>query len=186
MMTEFPFFFWWTISLNMSNATTFIQQSYCSQSPMNDMHLVLIIPLGRRWKSYSFSSTTTVWPALFPPCRETQKLTRLLCKPHASQRKLTAKQHQQLKGSRSKFTILFSSEGRPGNMTPASRGPALYSDTLCPKQNTSFQSETLICGGLLWPALCPSHMSSNAGNVTGVQRRAGRNSGTDIQGDSDS
>lgn len=99
-----------------------------SFSPMNDVHLVLIIPLGRRWKSYSFSSTTTVWPALFPPCGVTETLDS---RPHARW-----KQHQQLKGSRSKFTLVFPSEGRPGNMTPASRRPALYSDTLCPKQNT--------------------------------------------------
>lgn len=35
--------------------------------PITDLHLGLMIPLGRRWKSYSRSSTTTVWPALFPP-----------------------------------------------------------------------------------------------------------------------
>lgn len=46
-----------------------IQLSY---SPMSDIHLVLMIPLGRRWKSYSVPSTTTVWPALFPPCKKTQ------------------------------------------------------------------------------------------------------------------
>lgn len=27
-----------------------------------------MIPLGRRWKSNSLPSTTTVWPALLPPC----------------------------------------------------------------------------------------------------------------------
>lgn len=36
-------------------------------SPMNAVTLGLIIPLGKRWKSYSTESTTTVWPALFPP-----------------------------------------------------------------------------------------------------------------------
>ena len=35
--------------------------------PITDLHLGLIMPLGRRWKSYSRSPTTTVWPALFPP-----------------------------------------------------------------------------------------------------------------------
>ena len=29
----------------------------------------LMIPLGRRWKSYSISPTTTVCPALLPPCK---------------------------------------------------------------------------------------------------------------------
>lgn len=37
--------------------------------PISDVLLVLMIPLGRRWKSYSFPSTTTVCPALFPPCK---------------------------------------------------------------------------------------------------------------------
>lgn len=36
-------------------------------SPMNAVTFGLIIPLGKRWKSYSTESTTTVWPALFPP-----------------------------------------------------------------------------------------------------------------------
>jgi len=36
-----------------------------------DLHLGLIIPLGRRWKSNSAPSTTTVCPALFPPCEIT-------------------------------------------------------------------------------------------------------------------
>ena len=27
-----------------------------------------MMPLGSRWKSYSMPSTTTVWPALLPPC----------------------------------------------------------------------------------------------------------------------
>lgn len=36
--------------------------------PMNAVTFGLIIPLGKRWKSYSTESTTTVWPALFPPC----------------------------------------------------------------------------------------------------------------------
>ena len=35
--------------------------------PMNAVTFGLIIPLGKRWKSYSTASTTTVWPALFPP-----------------------------------------------------------------------------------------------------------------------
>ncbi len=30
----------------------------------------MMMPLGRRWKSYSTESTTTVCPALLPPCRE--------------------------------------------------------------------------------------------------------------------
>lgn len=34
---------------------------------MKDTALVLMMPLGSRWKSYSFPSTTTVWPALLPP-----------------------------------------------------------------------------------------------------------------------
>lgn len=34
---------------------------------MKDMALVLMMPLGSRWKSYSLPSTTTVWPALLPP-----------------------------------------------------------------------------------------------------------------------
>jgi len=38
-------------------------------SPMNAVTLGLIIPLGRRWKSYSTESTTTVCPALLPPYR---------------------------------------------------------------------------------------------------------------------
>lgn len=37
---------------------------------MRDVLLVLMIPLGRRWKSYSLPSTTTVCPALLPPCKE--------------------------------------------------------------------------------------------------------------------
>lgn len=37
--------------------------------PMSDVLLGLMIPLGRRWKSYSFPSTTTVCPALLPPYR---------------------------------------------------------------------------------------------------------------------
>lgn len=36
-----------------------------------------MIPLGRRWKSYSLPSTTTVCPALFPPCRFNQGTWRL-------------------------------------------------------------------------------------------------------------
>lgn len=39
--------------------------------PITDLHLGLIIPLGRRWKSNSAPSTTTVCPALFPPCEIT-------------------------------------------------------------------------------------------------------------------
>ena len=39
---------------------------------MIDFDLGLIIPLGNRWKSYSLSPTTTVCPALFPPCRKFQ------------------------------------------------------------------------------------------------------------------
>lgn len=72
------------MQLHLSSKVTAVSQLI---SPMNDVHLVLIIPLGRRWKSYSFSSTTTVWPALFPPCGETQKLTRfqMLYKLHAGQ-----------------------------------------------------------------------------------------------------
>lgn len=38
-------------------------------SPMKAVTLGLIIPLGRRWKSYSTESTTTVCPALLPPYR---------------------------------------------------------------------------------------------------------------------
>lgn len=34
---------------------------------MSDVLLGLMIPLGRRWKSYSLPSTTTVCPALLPP-----------------------------------------------------------------------------------------------------------------------
>ena len=34
---------------------------------MKDTALVLMMPLGNRWKSYSLPSTTTVWPALLPP-----------------------------------------------------------------------------------------------------------------------
>ena len=41
--------------------------------PMMDLHLGLMMPDGRRWKSYSLLSTTTVCPALFPPCREHAK-----------------------------------------------------------------------------------------------------------------
>lgn len=43
---------------------------------MSDVLLVLMIPLGRRWKSYSLPSTTTVCPALLPPCKERWKLIR--------------------------------------------------------------------------------------------------------------
>ena len=39
---------------------------------MIDLDFGLIIPLGNRWKSYSLSPTTTVCPALFPPCRKFQ------------------------------------------------------------------------------------------------------------------
>lgn len=35
--------------------------------PINEIAFGLMMPLGNRWKSYSFPSTTTVWPALFPP-----------------------------------------------------------------------------------------------------------------------
>lgn len=38
--------------------------------PMKAVALGLMMPLGRRWKSYSTESTTTVCPALLPPCRE--------------------------------------------------------------------------------------------------------------------
>lgn len=38
-----------------------------SHLPMNAVTLGLMIPLGRRWKSYSTASTTTVCPALLPP-----------------------------------------------------------------------------------------------------------------------
>lgn len=37
------------------------------------LHLGLMIPLGSKWKSYSRSSTTTVCPALLPPCKTHQK-----------------------------------------------------------------------------------------------------------------
>lgn len=37
--------------------------------PMKAVTLGLMMPLGRRWKSYSTESTTTVCPALLPPCR---------------------------------------------------------------------------------------------------------------------
>lgn len=40
--------------------------------PMSDVLLGLMIPLGRRWKSYSLPSTTTVCPALLPPCKSKQ------------------------------------------------------------------------------------------------------------------
>lgn len=35
---------------------------------MKEMAFWLSTPLGSRWKSYSTESTTTVWPALLPPC----------------------------------------------------------------------------------------------------------------------
>lgn len=38
--------------------------------PINETAVLLSTPLGSRWKSYSTESTTTVCPALFPPCRE--------------------------------------------------------------------------------------------------------------------
>lgn len=38
-----------------------------SHLPMNAVTFGLMIPLGRRWKSYSTASTTTVCPALLPP-----------------------------------------------------------------------------------------------------------------------
>lgn len=34
---------------------------------MKDTALLLMMPLGSRWKSYSLPSTTTVCPALLPP-----------------------------------------------------------------------------------------------------------------------
>lgn len=37
--------------------------------PINAVTFGLMIPLGKRWKSYSTESTTTVCPALLPPCR---------------------------------------------------------------------------------------------------------------------
>lgn len=37
--------------------------------PMKERAFLLSTPLGRRWKSYSTESTTTVCPALLPPCR---------------------------------------------------------------------------------------------------------------------
>ena len=39
---------------------------------MSDVLLGLMIPLGRRWKSYSLPSTTTVCPALLPPYKSKQ------------------------------------------------------------------------------------------------------------------
>ena len=45
----------------------------CVYTPMKAVTLGLMIPLGRRWKSYSTESTTTVWPALLPPCREGER-----------------------------------------------------------------------------------------------------------------
>lgn len=39
-------------------------------APMKPVTLGLMMPLGRRWKSYSTESTTTVCPALLPPCRD--------------------------------------------------------------------------------------------------------------------
>lgn len=42
---------------------------YLSSLPMREVLLELMIPLGRRWKSYSLPSTTTVCPALLPPCK---------------------------------------------------------------------------------------------------------------------
>jgi len=38
--------------------------------PMKERAFLLSTPLGSRWKSYSTESTTTVWPALLPPCKE--------------------------------------------------------------------------------------------------------------------
>ncbi len=36
-----------------------------------------MIPLGRRWKSYSLSPTTTVCPALLPPCESRKRFFRI-------------------------------------------------------------------------------------------------------------
>lgn len=41
----------------------------CCGVPMKETAFLLSTPLGRRWKSYSTESTTTVCPALLPPCR---------------------------------------------------------------------------------------------------------------------
>lgn len=38
--------------------------------PMKEVAFLLRTPLGSRWKSYSTESTTTVWPALLPPCKQ--------------------------------------------------------------------------------------------------------------------
>lgn len=48
----------------------------CVYTPMKAVTLGLMMPLGRRWKLYSTASTTTVCPALLPPCRD-QSGTRM-------------------------------------------------------------------------------------------------------------
>lgn len=47
----------------------FSMLNWASNLPIREMAFGLIMPLGKRWKSYSFPSTTTVWPALLPPCK---------------------------------------------------------------------------------------------------------------------
>lgn len=46
--------------------------------PMNAVTFGLMIPLGRRWKSYSTESTTTVCPALLPPWGKKEKVLIVL------------------------------------------------------------------------------------------------------------
>lgn len=60
--------------LDTLECAAFQTVTICSFSPMNDVALWLITPLGKRWKLYSTESTTTVWPALLPPCKKTQPI----------------------------------------------------------------------------------------------------------------
>lgn len=52
---------------NWRNSSVKMNNSNVCYSPIIEIHFSLIIPLGKRWKSKSLPSTTTVWPALLPP-----------------------------------------------------------------------------------------------------------------------
>ena len=56
--------------ISETNTAVFLRHDIVAPEliPIKAVTFGLMIPLGRRWKSYSTESTTTVCPALFPPC----------------------------------------------------------------------------------------------------------------------
>lgn len=124
----------YTVDAPDATLNSYCNALYCEAllSPMNDVHLVLMIPLGRRWKSYSFSSTTTVWPALFPPCDRKPRWSSCSalwsCGTVSSQR-FTLQIYFLQKGDLEMWLCKH----------PDAR-LALYSDTQCPAEKTSLQA----------------------------------------------